>query len=483
MDKKNSKFNGNNVVKNSIWAILERVCAQIVSFIISIILARLLMPNDYGILALVQSFISICSLLIDRGLASALSQKKYPDKIDYYSVLNFGFFVSILLYVLLYFAAPFVSGFFTKYDSDLLTTTIRLMSIAIPITTIRTIIITYLGKNMMFKKMFWATFIGTVVSGCAGILIAYNNGGVFSLVAQHLINFGLDTILLAFVIKKPWETIISFSRLKVLFKYGWKVLMSSTLTTLVNGFRNTTIAANYQASDLACYEKGESLPKIVIGNIDVAIANVLFQTMSNAQDDLLRLKEIVRKFVKLTGYVIYPMLIGIFCVSDSLIPVLFGEQWIGAIPYLKIFALIYLFYPLQDSALLSIRAIGKSGTALIVDIIGKSVILLAMFLLLNFDPIFFTLGFLASTIVVVLINAVAMKKYINYKFKEQLFDFFINLIPSFVMLISIYFISFIQLDKIIILIIQIIVGIVIYLVFSIITKNKQFPITQKDGRI
>lgn len=468
------KFSGENVAKNSFWSVLERVCAQIVSFVISVILARLLMPSDYGIVALVQVFINICSLLVDRGLASALSQKKNPDKEDYYTVLNFGFFLSLFLYAILYFFAPYIGQFYSKYNTSLLISVIRLMGLALPISTIRIIIVTYIGKNMMFKKFFWATLIGTVISGIVGIILAYNGAGVYALVAQHLINLTIDTILLAVIIKKPWLSIMSIEKLKKLISYGWKVMLSSALTTIVNSVRSTTVASTYEASDLAYYDKGESLPKIVIGNIDVAIANVLFPTMSNAQDDVIKLKNIVREFVKLSSYIIFPMLFGLFAVSDILIPTLFGSQWIPAIPYLKIFALIYLFYPIQDAALLSIRSLGKSGKALIIDIIGKSIIVASLFTLLKFGPIYLTIGFLLSTIIVVIINGIAMRKYIGYRLHEQIFDFGVNLLPSIIMLISVYFLHFIPINNVALLIIQIIVGIVVYFVFSALTKNKQF---------
>lgn len=474
MNKNDEKFSGENVVKNSIWSVMERACAQAVSFIISIVLARLLIPSDYGIVALIQVFISICSLLVDRGLASALSQKKYPEKEDYYSVLNFGFLISLFLYIALCGFSTYIGQAFSKYNPELLSTVIKVMGLALPISSIRIIIVTYVGKNMMFKKFFWATFAGTVISGIVGIIIAYNGGGVYALVFQHLINLTIDSILLAITIKKPWIFFISFSRLKKLISYGWKVMASSALTTLVNSLRSTTIASNYDAADLAHYDKGESLPKIVIGNIDVAIANVLFPTMSNAQDDLVRLKEIVRRFVRLSGYVIFPLLLGLFAVSDTLIPTLFGAQWTPAIPYLKIFSLIYLFYPLQDAALLSIRAIGKSGRALIIDMIGKCVILAFLFILLKFGPIYLTVGFLASTVTVVFINAFAMKKYIEYKFYEQFLDFAINLIPAGIMLAAVYFMHYLPINGVALLILQIVTGAIIYIFISAIIKNKQY---------
>ena len=474
MSNEEKKFSGENVVKNSFWSVLERVCAQIVSFVISVILARLLVPDDYGIVALVQVFINIGALLVERGFASALSQKKHPDKEDYYSVLNFGLLTSFILYAILFRIAPNIGGWFGKYDSNLLTSVIRVMGLSLPITTIRVVMITYIGKNMMFKKFFWATFVGTIISGGIGILMAYKGCGVYSLVAQYLINITIDSIILGFVIKKPWSPSLSFAKLKTLISFGWKVVISSALTTAVNSVRSTTIASKYETSDLAHYDKGESLPKIVIGNIDVAIANVLFPTMSNSQDDISKLKEIVRKFVRLSSYIIFPMLLGIFAISDNLIPLLFGEQWLPAIPYLKVFTLVYLFYPLQDASLLSIRAIGKSGTALILDIIGKSVILALLFALLKFGPLYITFGYLAATIIIVCINAIAMKKLIKYRFREQLFDFVINLIPAALMLASVYFLHYLPLNGTIILLLQIVTGIIVYFVISLITKNKQF---------
>lgn len=475
MSEKQEKnlFSGENVVKNTLWSISERVLAQVVSFVISVILARLLLPNDYGIVALIQVFISVLSLIFDKGLASALSQKKQPDAVDYYSVLTFGLILSIFLYGLLCGFAPLIANYFGKYNKELLCSLIRLMGIALPISAINVVEKSYISKHMMFKKFFWATFIGTVVSGIIGVIMAYKGLGAYSLVAQHLINLLIDTVMLAVVIKKPVYPTIDFKRLKDLLSFGWKVVVSSCLNTLVESVRSTTIAKEYSADDLAYYNKGESLPKIVIANIDISVANVLFPTLSNSQDDLQRLKEIVRKFVRLCTFIIFPILIGLFAISDSLIPLLFGAQWAPAVPYLKIFCVVYLFYPLQDAALLSIRAIKKSGVALIVDIIGKSIIVALLFALLKFGPLYVTIGYLAATVCTVIINAFAMQKYIGYKVYELLLDILKNTILTGAMFASVYFLKYLPLPSIAIMVMQIVLGVVVYFVISKLFRSKE----------
>ena len=466
-------FSGENVVKNTLWSISERVLAQAVSFIISVILARLLMPNDYGVVALIQVFIGILSIIIDKGLAQALNQKKHPDKIDYYSVITFGFVLSLFFYALLCGFAPYIANYFGKYNKELLCSLIRIMGIALPISAINVVEKSYISKHMMFKKFFWATFVGTIISGIIGVTLAYKGFGAYALVAQHLINLGIDSIILAIVIKKPVYAMVDFGRLKSLLSFGWKVVVSSCLNTLVESVRSSTIAKEYTAEDLGYYNKGESLPKIVIANIDISVANVLFPTLSNSQDDLEHLKLIVRKFVRLCTFIIFPILMGLFAISDSLVPLLFGSQWIPAVPYLKIFCVIYLFYPLQDAALLSIRAIKKSGVALIVDIIGKSIILALLFGLLKFGPLYMTIGYLAATVCTVIINAFAMQKYIGYKAYELLVDILKNSLLTGIMFASVNFLKYLPLPSVAVMVMQIALGILVYFVISKLFRSKE----------
>ena len=474
-NQKNSNlFGANNVIKNSLWSLSERILAQVVSFVISVILARLLLPNDYGVVALIQIFINLISLIFDKGLTSALNQKKHPDKEDYYSVITFGLIVSLALYAFLCYFAPIISNYFSKYDATLLTSLIRVMGISIPISAINVVEKSFISKRMLFKKFFWATFSGTVISGVVGILMAYKGFGAFSLVAQRLINLSIDTIILAFVIKRPILAMVDFLRIKSMLKYGWKVIASSILTTLTDSLRSSVIAKTFSPDDLAHYNKGESLPKIIMGTIDVSVANVLFVTMSDSQDDLVHLKKIVRKFVKLASYVIFPMLIGLFSISDSLVPILFGSQWIPTIPYLKIFCIIYLTYPLQDAALLSIRAIKKSGVTLIMDIVSQIVIVSLLFALVPLGPLYITIGYMVGIFVTVIIGMIMMRKYINYKFYELLFDLLKNIIITGLMFVSVYFLKYIPINKGIVMITQVIVGILSYLVFSKIFKSNEF---------
>ena len=257
--------NKNTTIKNFIWRFAERCGAQLVTFIVSIVLARLLAPEDYGTIALVTVFTTILQVFVDSGLGTALIQKKDADDLDFSSVFYFNFFMCIVLYIGMFLAAPIIAGF---YGDSSLIPIIRVISLTIVISGVKGIQQSYVSRNMLFKRFFFATLGGTIFSAFLGIGLAYAGFGVWAIVAQQLSNTAIDTLILWITVKWRPQKMFSWNRLKGLLSFGWKLLVSSLLDTVYNNLRNLIIGKFYSSADLAYYNQGDKFPKLIVTNIN-----------------------------------------------------------------------------------------------------------------------------------------------------------------------------------------------------------------------
>ena len=285
-------INNKSVFSNLIWRFLERCGAQGVTFIVSIVLARFLDPAVYGTVALVTVFTTITQVFVDSGMGSALIQKKDADDTDFSSVFWFNLTMCTVLYMVMFFVAPLISSF---YHMPELTSIVRVLSLVIIISGVKNIQQAYVSKNMLFKRFFFSTLGGTICAAVVGIAMACLGYGVWALVAQMLCNTAIDTTILWITVKWRPKKLFSFKRLKALFSYGWKLLVSSLVDTGYREIRSLIIGKLYTTEDLAFYNKGQQLPKFIVTNIATAIDSVLFPTMSSAQDDRKRVKAMTKQ--------------------------------------------------------------------------------------------------------------------------------------------------------------------------------------------
>ena len=248
------KSDKNSVVINFIWRFAERCGAQLVTFIVSIVLARILSPEDYGQIALITVFTTIMQVFVDSGLGLALIQKKDADDLDFSSVFYFNFAVCLVLYAVMFVAAPFIASF---YKDTTLTPIIRVISLTIVISGVKGIQQSYVSRNMLFKRFFFSTLGGTIFSAFLGIGLAYAGFGVWAIVAQQLSNTTIDTLILWLTVKWRPKKMFSWKRLKSLLSFGWKMLVSSLLDTVYNNIRSLIIGRMYSSSDLAYYNQGK----------------------------------------------------------------------------------------------------------------------------------------------------------------------------------------------------------------------------------
>ena len=326
----NNMSHAQKAVAGTIWVLGEKILAQLASFIVSLFLSRLLFPDEYGVVAIALIFITISTVFVDCGLGTALVQKKHVRPIDYSTAFVCSLSLSIILYLFLFFMAKPIAVFFgTQYNTDTITNIIRLMAIKLPLGAYLSIQNAYIQKNFLFKKAFWGSLIGTVLSGVFGVISAYKGLGAYSLVVQSLSDNIIDIILISISIKWFSGLKVSFNIFKGLFNYGSKIFAATLIDRCYNSLTSFVIGKKYTAGDLALYNKGEQMPHLICTNIEGSIEKALFPTMAELQDNKGALKNGIRESIKLSSYFIFPMLIGLMCVGDALMVFLFTEKWKG----------------------------------------------------------------------------------------------------------------------------------------------------------
>ena len=458
-----NRISNQSIVDNFIWRFAERCGAQIVSFIVSIVLARILSPKDYGTIALVMVFTTILQVFVDSGLGTALIQKKDADDLDFSSVFYFNFVVCIILYLGMFFSAPLIAEFYGDIE---LVPVVRVISITIIISGVKGIQQSYVSRNMMFKRFFFSTLGGTIFSAILGIIMAYMGFGVWALVAQQLSNTAIDTLILWITVKWRPKLMFSWKRLKGLLSFGWKLLVSSLLDTVYNNLRNLIIGKIYSSSDLAFYNQGDKFPKVIVTNINASIDSVLLPTMSEAQDNHERVKVMTRRAIKTSTYIMAPLMMGLAFCANPIVKLVLTEKWIPCVPFLQIFCITYMFWPIHTANLNAINAMGRSDLFLKLEIIKKCVGLLLLLTTMRISVMAMAYSLLVSGLVSQVINSWPNRKLLKYGYLEQIKD----ILPSIILAIIMGFlVSLIQLFKwnpVVTLIIEIPLGVLIYILGS-----------------
>ena len=465
--------NSTGVVSNVSWKLAERLTAQIVTFGVSILLARLLDPSDYGLISIVTIFITLANVFVSDGFGSALIQKKDADDLDFSSVLTFNILFSIVLYCVLFIVAPFIANFYGE-GYELLCPVLRVLGLRIIASGVNSVQQAYIAKNMIFRKFFLATLCGTILSAFVGIWMAYSGFRVWALVAQYLVNTTVDTIILGISLKWWPGLRVSINRLKGLLSYGWKILGTSLMITGFIELRALIIGKVYSSSDLAYYDRGKQFPNIAITNINSSLGAVLFSKMSSEQSDINRVKETTRKSIRFSAYIICPMMLGLAAVARPLISILLTDKWLPCVPLMQLFCVIYLFQPIHTANMQAIKAIGRSDVYMKLEIIKKSIELIALLVFMWISVKAIVISMAVMTTAFVFINALPNKKLLNYSIKEQMKDLGPAFSMSAIMFVCVSLIQFLPFENSAILPLQIGVGGLVYLALSVLLNNKEY---------
>ena len=464
-------YASSKVIKNFFWRFAERCGAQLVAFIVSIVLARILEPTDYGVIALVTVFTSILQVFVDSGLGTALIQKKDADDLDFSSVFYFNFAICIILYLGMFAVAPYIAIF---YDDSSLTSIIRVISLTIVISGVKGIQQSYVSRNMLFKRFFFSTIGGTLFSAILGIIMAYAGFGVWALVAQQLSNTAIDTLILWLTVKWRPKKMFSWNRLKRLLSFGWKLLVSALLDTCYNNLRNLIIGKKYSSSDLAFYNQGDKFPKVIVTNINTSIDSVLLPTMSIAQDDKERVKQMTRRAIKTSTYVMAPLMMGLAFCAEPVVRIVLTDKWLPCIPFLRIFCVTYMFWPVHTANLNAINAMGRSDWFLKLEIVKKIVGMVILLSTMWFGVMAMAYSLLVSSVLSQIINSWPNRDLLNYGYLEQVRDFAPSILLAVAMGICMWGIELLPTSLGITLVLQIFTGVVFYIGGSALLKLEEF---------
>lgn len=464
-------YSSNRTLVNFIWRFAERCGAQLVTFIVSIVLARILTPSDYGTIALVTVFTTILQVFIDSGLSTALIQKKDADDLDFSSVFYFNFVICIILYLIMFVSAPFIADF---YKDSSLVSIVRVISLTLVISGVKGVQQSYVSRHMLFKRFFFSTLGGTIFSAVLGIIMAYAGFGVWAIVFQQLSNNAIDTLILWITVK--WRPIkkFSWSRLKNLLSFGWKMLASSLLDTVYNNLRNMIIGKLYTSADLAFYNQGDKFPKLIVTNINTSIDSVLLPTMSNEQDNHVRVKDMTRRAIKISTYIMAPLMIGLAFCAKPIVQIVLTDKWLPCVPYLQIFCISYLFWPIHTANLNAIKAMGRSDLFLKLEVIKKFIGMILLLITMNISVMAMAYSLLISGLISQVINSWPNRYLLKYSYIDQIKDILPNIVMALIMGGFVYFISYLNLPILVSLVVQILSGGIIYLILSILTKNDSF---------
>lgn len=461
----------NVILSNFIWRFAERCGAQLVTAVVSVLLARLLAPDDYGMIALVSVFTNIMYVFVDCGLSTALIQKKDADDLDFSSVFYFNFAVCVLIYLIMFIAAPYIAAFYKRPG---LTPIVRVISLTLVLSGVKSVQQVYVSRNMLFRLFFFSTLGGTLFSAALGLWMAYAGFGVWALVAQQLSNTTIDTLILFLTVKWRPKKIFSWQRLKGLLSYGWRLLASSLLDTVYNNLRSLVIGRVYTSADLAYYNQGQYVPNTIAVNVDSSIDSVLFPAMSAVQDEPALIKDMTRNAIKMSVYIIAPLMMALAFCAEPIVRLFLTDKWLPCVPYLRIFCITYMFYPIHTANLNAIKALGRSDIYLRLEIIKKVVGLTILLAAYRIGVMAMGYSLFLSNIISQLINSWPNKKLLNYRYLEQLKDILPGILLAVFMGGCMGLVSLLGLSDIVTLAIQIPLGLTIYLVCSALLKVDTF---------
>lgn len=464
-------MNKGKVISSLFWKLMERGGTQGIQFIIQIVLARLLVPSQFGTIAIVMVFIHLAQVFVQSGFNTALIQKSDTDEKDFSSVFYLSLAIAAILYVIIYISAPFIADF---YSDPILVPVIRVLSIILFTGSLNSIQNAYVSKLMLFKKLFKSSLGAVVISGILGVSAAYNGLGVWALVIQQISNQVSISIIMWFNVQWRPKLLFSFSRVKNLFSFGWKLLASSLLNVFYLEIRTLFIGRLFSSSALGFYNRGEQFPKLIVNNINGSIQSVMLPALSAYQNNRKRAKEMMRRAIVTSSFLIFPMMIGMAVIAEPLVRIVLTEKWLPAVPFLQIFSISYALIPIHTANLQAINAMGRSDIFLKLEIIKKGIGIVVLIFSIPYGVYAIAIGQVISGIIATFINAYPNKELLKYSYKEQLIDIMPSLFISLLMGGIVYTFNFLNISYTLILLLQIFGGVLVYIILAKMFKVESY---------
>lgn len=463
----------NKYIVGTIWTLLDLVFNKAIYFISTIILARLLSPEDFGLIGLIMIFFTIGTTLVESGLSVSIIRSKVLNDIESSTIFYLNLSISFLAYFFIFFLAPFVADF---YDQQILEPLIRVYCIGFIIASIRLIPQAMLVRSMNFRRITLLNIPGNIVGLATGIWMAVNGYKVWSIVGLFLSTQVISSLIyLLFSSWKP-KMIFSFTSIKEHWTFGYKLMLSAQLNTIFDNTYNILIGKFYSVQSLGYYERAYTLNNYPISIITLLVSKVSFPIFSNISGDKVKMFSVYRKISLIAFYFISPLMLGALVLAKPIFLIFLGKQWLEAVPFFQILCLGYILYPIHSLNINLLTVYGRSDLFLKLELLKK--IFLVIFILIGFY--FGIIGLMwsgvFSSVVSFFLNSYYSGELISYNSKLQLKDLFPTLLLSILMAISIYIIL-IQLegfDYLFQLFISGSFGLIIFFILSFLTKNEAF---------
>lgn len=466
MGKEKSK-----VVSGLLWRFGERFAAEGVSFIVAQILARLLLPEYYGIISIVRVFLVIIKAVIQDGLGYALIQKKDADRLDFSTVFYAQMVLSIGLYALVFLSAPLVAEW---YGEPILTPVFRTMALNLPIGAFNSVQQAYVSRKMQFKRFFFATIIGTLLSAGIGIGMAYAGMGVWALVSQDLSNLICDTLVLWFTVKWRPTLQFSFARLMGMLHYSWKLTVTTMIDNLYNSLCPMMIGKLFGTTQQGYYDRGDIIPNTIASNAATAFKSVLLSAFSKEQSDREYLKAMLRRSLRMAAFIFFPLMAGLIAAARPIILILLDIEWEESVVFLRYCSLFFAFVPLNVINQQAISAIGRSDVSLKLELWKKVTGILCLIIGISFGVKGLLAGKAISSVLGLIFTAVPIRKLFGYSFSEQLKDVLPSALLSAFMGITVWCIDLTGWENFAVLCLQAVSGVTIYCLGAKILKFECF---------
>lgn len=464
----NLKTKASNGMK---WNAIERFAILIISFIINIILARLLSPSDYGLLAMLAVFIAISEVFVNSGFGVALIQNKERTEVDFSTAFYYNIFMSIIFYALLFFIAPYISEF---YEASSLTLITRIISLNLIIAAFGSLQNIKLVVKVDFKTQAKIALISNITAGIVCVILALLGFGVWVLVVQSVLSTLLKTLLRIYFVK--WMPLFVFSKVSLnkLFGYGSKILAITLIDVLYNNLYNIIIGKKYSSASLGYFSRSNVLLNLPITNITSIIEKVTFPILSEIQNDIPRLAVNYRKILKMSAFISFPVLSLMCVLAKSIVIILLTEKWIEAVPFIQVLSFSFIFYPLNVINVNLLKVIGKTNLLVKLEIFKKIVTTIIILITIPYGVIGLCYGIVVSTFLSYIINSIFIGKIIEFGLMEQLNDLFPLILLSTSMGVVLFFTSQLIESYLVELLIGSILGSIFYLGTSYIFKLSEF---------
>lgn len=472
-------------VSGMFWSFAQKISSQLVSFFITVVLARILTPDDYGIVALAGLFLVLMSVFSDGGLGQALIQKKDADEKDFNTLFTTQLVFASVIYVIVFALAPFVATAFNTKDPELFKSLLRVMALTMPLGALAGVQNSVVTRRLMFRWYFYANIASLAVSASVGIYMAYSGYGAWALVGQSVSSTITSTIVIFCLLDWHPKLLFYKERFKPLFREGVKFMGTSVVGTFFSQLISYIMGLKYSPADLAYFNRGGGIPNLVSKNIDGTIQGVLFPVLVQIQDDIPAVRRALSRAIRVSTFILFPMLFGVAAIADKLVIMIFTEKWAPCIPFMRVICVCNVIAVMAAVNLQALRATGHIGTVFKLEWFKKPLLVLVLTGTMMISPMAIIYGMLCMNVYSYLVNSYPNKKILNYSYIDQIKDVAPNLIVAAIMAVIVFLVGLLDMNMLVSVVIQILVGASFYIVVSYIRKNDSlfYVIDYIKGRI